>query len=51
VADESPEEEEEEYRPEKKKKGKKRRRREQDYDEFQGGDSWGRGRGNRGRGW
>ena len=49
VADESPEEEE--YRPEKKKKGKKRRRREQDYDEFQGGDSWGRGRGNRGRGW
>ena len=48
VAEEVVEEEEEEYRPEKKKKGKKRRRREQDFEEVEGGDSWGRGRGSRG---
>ena len=47
VAEEVVEEEEEEYRPEKKKKGKKRRRREQDFEEVEGGDSWGRGRGRR----
>jgi N utilization substance protein A len=51
VAEEAPEEEEEEYRPEKKKKGKKRRRREQDFQELEGGDSWPRDRGGRGRGW